>query len=493
MRVRLTEHSWLKRPREISDTAIQSLPGEVIRRYEEELRVFEEALAGNTSVGPTLFRNQTRAFHLEKLGGNSYRLEANYLVGADWLVRGKSYVQVIPKLEKGAARAFADCLDEEEFAADAPTSDEKTWLNADYIEAQGITTASQVHYLRMLMTIVKDSHFDKYLEDLFHIDYAAPALPLPSDEDLLTPLLVVRFVQVIRRIVSKGLRKSYYTVQHNLTNRVKGKVLVSQHIKTNVFKSKLSTVLCQYDNFGQNTLENQFLKKVLRFARRYLDTHGKLFGDTLPELHHAVRAVSPAFELIDEMEEIAQLRHTTHHPFYGEYKEAIRVGKLLLKRFAYTINSVDSTDRVMTPPFWINMPSLFEMYVCAMMRAHNPAALDAIEYQFSTHGNQIDILFAGDRTRLVIDTKYKMHYLRGHLHQDIRQVAGYARLRKVRGRLGISYTADDTVDCLIVYPDLDNGVDDFSIATIWDAKREVKAYHRVWKLGVKIPVWNSPG
>ncbi len=454
--------------------------------------MFQEALAEKASLGPALFRDQIRAFHLQKLEGSSYRLEANYLVGADWLVKGKSYVQVIPKLDKEAARQFAQISDEEEQAPDAPLSDEKDRLNADYIEAQGISTSTQVHYLRMLMTIVKDSHFDKYLGDLFHIDYAAPPLPLSSDEDLLTPLLVVRFVQVVRRIVSKGLRKSYYTVRHNLKNRVKGKVLVSQHIKENVFKSRLSTVLCQYDNFGENTLENQFLKKVLSFARRYLDSHGKLFGDTLPELNHAVRLVAPAFELVDELAESSLLKHTTHHPFYGEYKEAIRVGKLLLKRFAYAIHSADSTERVMTPPFWINMPSLFEMYVCAMMRAHNPSRLEEIEYQFSTHGNQVDILVAGDRHRMVIDTKYKMRYLKSEIHQDIRQVTGYARLRTVRARLGIAYSADDTVDCLIIYPDLDNGIDDFSFATMWNAKKEVTAYHKVWKLGVKIPVWNSP-
>jgi hypothetical protein len=58
--------------------------------------------------------------------------------------------------------------------------------------------------------------------------------------------------------------------------------------------------------------------------------------------------------------------------------------------------------------------------------------------------------------------------------------------------LGIAESAEDTVDCVIVYPDLDNGIDDFSIATMWGAKREIEPYYRVWKLGVKIPMRTPP-
>jgi len=458
-----------------------------------ERLVIKEALAAGIQEGPRLFSNKTAPFLLERTEkGCSVKID--YLIGADWLVPGRSYVQVIPKVDRALARRYAESVDREPLDESdvEPTGDSQPARVSDGLDNR-TQSGEQVHYLRMLMTIARDSVFDDYLEkNLFFIKHSAPPLPLPSDEDQLTPLLVVRFVQVLRRLVNKGLRKSYYSVTNNLTNRVKGKVLVSRHIKENVLKSRLTSVLCRYDDFGENTLENQFLKECLRFAWRYIEAHGKLLGEMLGDLRHVMRQVSPAFERVDELRDVSLLKHTTHHPFYGEYKEAIRVGKLLLQRFGYAVNAIDSGELVMTPPFWINMPALFEMYVCAMMRAHNPELLRAIHYQFSTHGNQLDILLGCNTRKAVIDTKYKLAYQRSHHHQDIRQVAGYARLRKVRRELGIRDSADDTVDCLIMYPDVENGIDDFSVETVWKEKREVAPYHRVWKLGVKVPL-RTPG
>ncbi len=458
---------------------------------DEQRQAIEEALACGVISRRGLFSNNTQPFVLSS-DQDKWCLVSDYLVGADWLLQGRSYVQVLPKVDRGLARQYSKILDSDPVAdiiedSDVDSPDARAYDRAE----QHLVTTPQVHYLKMLMTIVEDSHFDKDFKNLFHINYAVPPLPLRAEEDQLTPLLVVRFVQVLRRLVSKGLRKSYYTVNSNLSNKVKGKVLVSRHIKENVLKNNRTSVLCQYDNFGENTLENQFLKQALRFARRYVDSHAKLFGELLDDLRHVIRLVSPAFDGIDELSDICLLMHTTHHPFYGEYKEAIRVGKLILKRFGYTVSAIDAKEVVLTPPFWINMPALFEMYVCAMMRAHNPGLHRAIHYQFSTHGNQLDILISSDRFKAVVDTKYKLSYQHRHIHQDIRQVAGYARLKKVRRELEIQDGADEVVDCLIIYPDVEDGIDDFSVDAIWRAKREVPPYHRVWKLGVKIPLWMS--
>jgi 5-methylcytosine-specific restriction enzyme subunit McrC len=463
---------------------------------EAERLVIEEALAAGIHEGPRLFSNQTAPFVLTRTE-NGCSVQIDYLIGADWLVPGRAYVHVIPKVDRALARRYAETVDREPLdEPDVETTGDFQRGRASDGRDNRTEPGEQVHYLRMLMTIARDSVFDDYFENnLFYINNAAPPLPLPSDGDQLTPLLVVRFIQVLRRLVSKGLRKSYYSVTRNLTNRVKGKVLVSQHIKENVLKSRLTSVLCRYDAFGENTLENQFLKQCLRFARRYIETHGKLFGEMLGDLRHVMRLVSPAFERVDELRDVTLLKHTTHHPFYGEYKEAIRVGKLLLQRFGYAVNAIDSGERVMTPPFWINMPALFEMYVCAMMRAHNPELLRAIHYQFPAPGNRLDILVGCDRCKAVIDTKYKLvppdRRTYRDFHQDVRQVAGYARLKKVRRELGIPDGADDTVDCLIVYPDVEKGIDDFSVDAIWKEKREVAPYHRVWLLGVKIPLRTS--
>ncbi len=137
------------------------------------------------------------------------------------------------------------------------------------------------------------------------------------------------------------------------------------------------------------------------------------------------------------------------------------------------------------------MPRLFELYVYSKMIEDNPRDRNKIHYQFSTYGNALDILVSHPQFQMVIDAKYKLHYQIGHLHQDIRQVAGYARLKKVREKLKVF--DDTTIDCLIIYPDIENGVENLSLDNIIkeENRKKIKAYHKVYKLGVKLPFIES--
>lgn len=66
-----------------------------------------------------------------------------------------------------------------------------------------------------------------------------------------------------------------------------------------------------------------------------------------------------------------ELNQIKHNPFYKDYKDAIRIGNYVLKRFAFNIIKT-SANKVATPPFWIDMPRLFEMYVFSKMIEDNP-------------------------------------------------------------------------------------------------------------------------
>lgn len=70
-------------------------------------------------------------------------------------------------------------------------------------------------------------------------------------------------MQTLKTIVRKCLKKNYYKVQENLNNRIKGKILVGQHIKQNIYKNRFTTTYCEYQVFGENHVENCFLNKVL--------------------------------------------------------------------------------------------------------------------------------------------------------------------------------------------------------------------------------------
>jgi 5-methylcytosine-specific restriction endonuclease McrBC regulatory subunit McrC len=339
------------------------------------------------------------------------------------------YVQVEPKLNKQSAAIFVKSLDEE--TLEEITTDEPV----DLVE---------LDYLKMFLEVMAVPEAAQHTGGLLQIEWNEKEINIESKDDQLTPLLVVQFLNILKRIVRKGLRKSYYRITENLNSRIKGKILVGQQIKQNVLRNRLTQTICSYESFGTDSAENRFLKKVLQFAISYIENNKAVFQTSYHALEQLIAYCRPAFKLIgDEVEEYA-LKHLKPNPFFSEYKEGIRIGQLILKRFAYNFTQT-AQQQIATPPFWIDMPRLFELYVYSKMVVDNPKEKSHIHYQYSTYGNALDILVSYPGFQMVIDAKYKLHYKTGHLHDDIRQVAGYSRLTKVRKELGV---ADDrNIDC----------------------------------------------
>lgn len=419
------------------------------------------------------FNDSSHCFIFEKKE-QGFELKADYCIGLDWLGNTGRYIYVEPKLNIKTAEIFNSVLDSE-------VENSKVAENRNVEDV----CIRELDYLKMLLQVTNVPESNAEIKDLVKIDWDAKPIEIEQKEDKLTPFLVVQYLQLVKTIVRKGLKKNYYKVQENLNNRVKGKILVGQHIKQNVFKNRLTNTLCEHQQFGEDHAENRFLKKVLQFSSSYIENHKDLFGNKYTDLQHAINYYRPAFELISNQVNDYELKHIKHNPFYKDYATAIDLGKKILKRFAYNITQT-TKDKVVTPPFWIDMPRLFELYTYSKMIEANPSHKKEIHYQFSTYGNALDILVSKENNQMVIDAKYKLHYKNGHLHEDIRQVAGYARLNKVREKLKI--TDNRNIDCLIIYPDLENGLDVLSSENIKDKMTEIKAYHKVYKLGISLPI-----
>jgi 5-methylcytosine-specific restriction enzyme subunit McrC len=411
---------------------------------------------------------------------NLITVHPGYFIGLDWLVRGHRYIQVEPKINSKAPAYFSD---------QSSITDEEIETRANIEnKAEQEITAGQVDYIninyqKMLLDAMSDGIVAKECTDLVKIEWEKERIPINQDQDQLTPFLVVQFLQLTRKIVQKGLKKSYYQVQENLTNRVKGKILIGAQIKHNALKNRLTKTYCSYQVFGEDNMENRFLKKVLDFTSSYVENNIKLFKGNESEIRHLVSYVRPAFEHVGSDIAEEQLRHLKHNPFFKEYKETIRIGHFILQQFAYNIKYT-AVKKIEMPPFWIDMPRLFELYVYQKLLQANEYNTEKIKYQFSTYGNALDILIKDRERSMIIDAKYKLHYKHSHVHNDIRQVAGYARLKKVRHELNIH--DDQQIDCLIIYPDIE-GTDNFSLHNIHSLKNDIAAYYRVYKLGVALP------
>lgn len=449
---------------------------------------------------PIKVERNTKVFpyKITKKDDSTYMLNADYYIGLDWLVIGKKYVNVVPKVNAKLLANFQDRLNIE---ADKEVDDEEEAKNDEIAEkaiekeAQKTEGASKLDYVKMLLDVYAANLTEKEIGNLVTIYWDSEKIKIEQKEDQLTPFLVVQFLNLLKSIVKKGLKRSYYKVQENLTNKVKGKILVGTHIKQNVFKNRMTKTFCEYQVFGENNIENKFLKKVFQYCISYVQNSKFFTSETKGDINNLINYCRPAFELINDDLKESQLHHLKYNPFFKEYKEAIKIGNYILKQFAYNI-SATSANEIETPPFWIDMPRLFELYFYQKLLKANSFDRGKINYQFSTFGNSLDFLINNGKDSIVIDTKYKLHYKQGHIHSDIRQVSGYSRLRKVRDEIKKStpsWNENSLINCLIIYPEIEKQKDfnytlDCLSKICGNPDNEIKAYHKVYKLGIKLPM-----
>jgi 5-methylcytosine-specific restriction enzyme subunit McrC len=388
-------------------------------------------------------------------------ITTSYYVGADWIPNheGDHWVYVESKLNT---------------KFDTETGEEK--------DPQEEKELVKVDVLKMLFQALEEPDVRDHTEELFEIKFDSPWISLQKNQDLISPLIMIQFLNQVKDIVRKGLKKSYYKVERNLYAKVKGKVLVSQTIKQNLVKNKNLNTFCQYEQFGTDGLENRLLKKTLTFIKRYLGNYKSLGSDAY--LEETFNFIQPAFEGVSEEVQLHEIKHFKFNPFYKNYEKAIELAKLILQRFSYNLNSIQDQETILTPPYWIDMSKLFELYVLGLLKKKYGSQ---VQYHEQTHGNELDFLFYDNENSLVIDAKYKPGYIgKSHqgLHADIRQVSGYARLRKIRERLRIS-NRDLLLGCVIIYPDLNLKSKELGNLT----NDEVKQYEKAWKVGVKLPIY----
>lgn len=368
----------------------------------------------------------------------TYTIKTGYFIGLDWIETHNSALYIAPKLNDGK---------------------------------------QEVDFISMLLSALKHPSVTKEIEELFVVKWNSPTIAITKKQDLLTPFLIVEYLSLLKQIVRKGLKKSYYQVEQNLQGKVKGKVQVTKTIKQNLTQNKNLFTYCSFEEFGENNKENRLLKKALQFIKHYLPTYAQLTDNK--ELQNIFNYINPAFIQVSDKIEITEIKHTKTNVFYKEYEPALYLAKLILKRFGYNIsNTVKST--IQSPPFWIDMSKLFELYVLGLLK---DKFQNKVKFQFKHYGNELDYLLSNEDYQMVIDAKYKIKYIDGKHDKDIRQVSGYARLKHVYKAL--NKNQGEVIDCLIIHPDQD-GYE--SLINVNLKETEVNHYYDVYKVGVKLPI-----
>lgn len=312
-------------------------------------------------------------------------------------------------------------------------------------------------YMKMFMECLKDPIVAKKLDKTYKIFFDEPLIEIDNHKGDITPLLIIHFLHMVKNISRKGLKKGYITVTENLTSKIKGKILINQTIKKNHLKNRLDKTVCNHQIFTINCLENKILKTALMQCGKHLQ------GISDPDVIKMLRQNINTFELVEEMEVFdSDFSKIKHSPFYKEYKEALNLAKMIFKRFGFIVNNkTDDMYKTKIPPYYINMPELFERYVELKLLEKYPTIVDGNRNRVAVWGMKPDFLLPDQH--MIIDAKYKYWFEDGkngnnsensEYKADYMQLSLYGRDSKVRENIGLN-GSNDEAQLLFIYPTFD--------------------------------------
>ena len=239
-----------------------------------------------------------------------------------------------------------------------------------------------------------------------------------------------------------------------------------------------------------NTCENRLIKRALLFAERIVGRMLDQGQRSAVMLQGRLNGCLAAFAEVDDRVELWEVRRCKRNKLYREYEEAVKLAKMILRRYDNSIDRVSAEEHAI-PAFWI-----------ALRKAYGPKIL----YQANVTTGKPDFLYVDGERPLILDTKYKPRYGAGTFDvgdvlDDVRQLAGYARDRKVLKKLGIQETEEHdsaVVPCVIIYPEV-RGVDvkfDGAHSPIEQVRLEVApigALIGFYRMGFPLPVLSAAG
>jgi len=370
------------------------------------------------------------------LGLSKNDLSTSYYIGCKWLIEGEYAIVVEPKI-------------------------------------------NNIDYLTMFLHCFSSPITSDILSKIYKIDINSPRIRLPAKTFELTPFIIIHFLNLLKKIVKKGLKKDYVWVEENLSSKIKGKVLLSNNIKHNIIRARADRNYCKYQEYSFNCIENKILKKALNFVSSYIKHNFSGNKDLINLLYFNKKV----FDYIEDYEVTANsFKLVKINNLYREYNEALEVAKMIFKRFDYSINQTTAKEAEF-PPFHIDMSLLFEIYTYSLL--HQTYG-NEIKYQY--HGKYGEIDFLNVKNRTIIDTKYKEKYINKYDINDIRQLSGYSRDINVIKKVGFDINKEVPVlDCVIVYPDQNNGSNKIGKETFIASDKKIEQFYRFYKYGIKLP------
>lgn len=129
---------------------------------------FDDAVDNFSDAQEIFFCNDKEKKCIEyKSSQGKTTLYTNYYIGVDWLKKNESAIYVAPKLNE---------------------------------------ETKETNYFQMLFSCMKHSEIAEHSQGLYEIKFDEPYIEIDQKQDLITPLLIIRYLQVLKSLVRKGAR-----------------------------------------------------------------------------------------------------------------------------------------------------------------------------------------------------------------------------------------------------------------------------------------------
>ncbi len=324
-----------------------------------------------------------------------------------------------------------------------------------------------------------------------------PSEFIQLDEDFSDFLIfiVLYYMDVLYKLLRRGLQRSYKKHRENLRGRIRGRVLVGATVVENWPRGKKHYAYCEYNEWTEDILENRILKAAFLKGIGFLRRQG--IDD------ERIGYIGLYFERVSTTRIYPQdFRLTNVQRIRRDYKEALKIAKIILKQLGYD-PEVEIKEKTINTvmPHWINMNELFERYVEVKIRNGEifkdydvyPGYKDRnIETEIGPLRPDFVLVKKDGSEYIIADAKYKKEYNEedGWIKEDLAQLSLYGRIRwkKIKKWIGDNFGEKDKFkdkeepEVYIIYPLNNNSECRWGIAG---------SFRDIYKIGVRVPTKDS--
>ncbi|MGY3742296.1 McrC family protein [Leuconostoc inhae] len=244
---------------------------------------------------------------------------------------------------------------------------------------------------------------------------------LNTKKNNLLEVFISMFLNESDMVIKRGLKSSYVTVQNN-EKFLKGKLLMTQHLRNNTINQ--SNFYNEYDEFLINIPENQLVKTTLEYLLTKSLDNGNL---------KLIQEQLGYFEFVDVTHMPEQtFQKIQNFRNYKYYSQTLDWCLIFLSRKSFTSFKGYSLAFAILFP----MEEIFESYIAHMTKKYLPNAnVSAQDKSYSLFdktpetkaGYQLrpDLVIRNDKNAIIADTKWKVLESYGPSQADLYQMYTY--------------------------------------------------------------------